>query len=116
MLQAGHNSVSDRLQRNRPQLVEVNLRVNLIIDLTDNGYVVASQDVKTQRKLLHTRLHGVNALVALVQNDVGGLVVAAQNAHYAAPIVCNDRNGSVNKVGKACVRGHAQKGRPGLGL
>ena len=114
------SSVGHGLERLGPDRGEVDSGVHLLVELPDdssavaervmrssrrvrkegniygtNGssshlHVVAADDVQAQHLLLHSLLGGEDALVALVKDEVRGLVEAPEVAHDVAAIVRDD--------------------------
>ena len=58
--------------------------------MTDGNTCALFSSIRSLNALPMSRLHGVHALVALVQDHVGRLIVTAQHADDVAPIVRDD--------------------------
>lgn len=76
--------------------VEIESCVQCLVDLADDGNVVAADNVQTQHHLFDALLQGENALVRLVQNDIDCLVETLQSTNKVPSIRSNNRYGAVN--------------------
>jgi len=68
---------------------QVQRRVRLLVHLTNHGNVVPPHNIQAQGYLLHAGSGGKDALMAFLQDDVGGLVEALEHAHNVAAVVGN---------------------------
>lgn len=87
-------------------VLEVKPRVQVLVHLTDERYVVAAHHIEAQDDLLHATMGGVDAFVALVHDQVHRLVKPLQCANNVPPIGGDDGDEMVDValegVGHGC--------------
>lgn len=88
--------MNDRVEWLSARVGEVQVHVQFLVHLSHNDHVVPPDDVQAEGHLLHAVVRAVHPLVALVQDQVDGLVEALQGAHYMTTISSNDGNGVVD--------------------
>merc|ERR1719244_13327 len=89
-------SMDHRIQRFSSDAAQVQSRICLLVHLSNHRHVVPSDDVKSEDNLLHTLGRAEHPLVALIQDQVDGLVKPLQGAHDHAAIRCHNRDGTAN--------------------
>lgn len=79
---------------------QVQRRVRLLVHLANHGNVVPPHNVQAEWHLLHAGGGGKDALMALLEDDVGGLVEPFEYAHNVAAVVGNHADDACESVYK----------------
>ena len=77
----------------------------------DDGYVVPSDDVQPEHRLLHAAVGGVHPLEAILENQVRGLIETPQDADDVPPVVGDDGDLRVHERGEFLRHGLAERAR-----
>lgn len=79
----------NRSKRLAAYVRQIQARVHGVIYQADHCYIVASDDMEAEYNLLDSRRCGKDALMALINDDVDGLIETLQRA-YEVPSIRRD--------------------------